>query len=144
MLEVGDTWACASGMRNGVPQLLRCRTNLAQVVGCKSHSRLLRITWRYEATDASALPSDELLETMAMFENAVIGELERDFVAICVSICVSDGIKEWDAYIADAQRVCDRLNLALESHDTFPIELSVEDDPSWRVYTSLLEVMGLT
>lgn len=141
MLDIGDTWACAFGSSNGVPEVLRCRTNLASVVGCKSHSRLLRIIWRYEPTDASGLPSEDLVETMAVFENAIIAELERDLVAIFASMRVGNSIKEWDAYIADAQRACDRLNLALEAYDPFPIELTVEDDPSWGVYRSLLEMI---
>ncbi len=139
MLNIGDTWACATGTNNGLPQLLRCRTNLAEVVGRKSHRRLLTITWKYTPTDESGLPSAELNEQMATFENAIIGELERDFLAIFVSIWVCNGVKEWNAYIVDAQRTCDRLNLALESHKPFPVELAVEDDPSWQGYTTLLQ-----
>jgi hypothetical protein len=95
MLNIGDTWTCATGTNNGLPQLLRCRTNLSAVVGRKSHRRLLRITWRYAATDGSGLPSPELNERMETFENAVVGELERDFLAIFVSVWVCNGVKEW-------------------------------------------------
>src|SRR5437868_5902437 len=100
MLNIGDTWTCATGTNNGLPQLLRCRTNLAEVVGRKSHRRLLRITWRYATPDGSGLPSPELNERMEIFENAVVGELERDFLAIFVSVWVCNGVKEWNAYIA--------------------------------------------
>jgi hypothetical protein len=76
---------------------------------------------------------------MATFEDAVVGELERDFLAIFVSVWVCNGTKEWNAYITDAQRTCDRLNQALGYHDPFPVELTVEDDSSWQVYATLLE-----
>lgn len=138
MLNIGDNWTCATGVNNGLPQLIRCRTNLDEIAARKTHRRLLRITWKYATTDRSGLPSADLNERMATFENAVVGELERDFLAIFVSIWVSNGIKEWSAYVSDAQRTCDRLNQALESYDPFPVELTVEDDPSWREYKSLL------
>jgi hypothetical protein len=138
MLNIGDTWTCATGTSNGLPQLIRCRTNLDKIVGGKTHRRLLRITWKYTKTDQSGLPSAELNERMATFENAIVGELERDSLAIFVSIWVCNGVKEWSAYISDAQRTCNRLNQALESHDPFPVELTVEDDPSWQEYKSLL------
>ena len=138
MHSIGDHWTCATGVNNGLPQLVRCRTNVDKIAGRKTHPRLLKITWRYPTTDKSGLPSAELNEAMATFENAVVGELERDLLAIFVSVWVCNGIKEWSAYVSDAQRTCDRLNQALESYEPFPVELTVEDDPNWREYRSLL------
>lgn len=89
-------------------------------------------------TDASGLPCDALMERMTAFENAVFEELERDLLAILVSVAVCNGVKEWCAYIGDAQLACDRLSPVLEPHERFPVELTVEDDASWELYTEML------
>jgi hypothetical protein len=144
MLSFGDTWTCATATCDGWPRLIRCRTNVADIADGMSLPRLLRITWKFPVADASGLPSAELNETMAEFENAVVAELELDSTAIFVSVLVCNGVKEWNAYIADAQRVCDRLNRALASHRPFPVELTVEDDPGWQTYRKLVKSLNTT
>ncbi len=117
MLNLDDTWICVAGNNNGLPQLLRYRANLARIGSRNSHRRLLTITWNYAITDPSGLPSAELNHEMTTFENAIFDELERDQLAIFVSVGVCNGTKEWKAYIQDPQLTCDRLNLAL-GHET--------------------------
>ena len=92
--------------------LTRCRANLGEIAGVKTHPRLLRIVWRYQSDEPSGLPPEKLNEKMASFENAIVNELEKDFVAIFVCVCVANGIKEWLAYISNAQLTCNRLNVA--------------------------------
>ncbi len=75
---------------------------------------------------------------MATFENAIVDELEKDALAVFVSVTIHNGVKEWSAYIKDAQETCNRLNLALAHHEPFPVELTVEDDPSWTAYAGAL------
>jgi hypothetical protein len=142
MLNVEDTWIFATGTNNGQPQVLRLRANLVDIVGCKSHPKLLRITWKYATADASGLPSADLNDIMATFENAIVSELESDFLAIFVSVWVWNGIKEWTAYTSDAQRICDRLNQAVVSHEPFSVELTVEEDSTWHVYTTLMNTVN--
>jgi Family of unknown function (DUF695) len=137
MNRFGDDWIGAVGTSGNRVQVTRCRRILGEMAVAKTHPRLLRIIWRYEADDPSGLPSVNLNEKMASFENAIFDELQKDSVAIFVCVCVADGIKEWLAYISDAQRACNRLNEALESHEPYPVELSVEDDPNWREYKAI-------
>ncbi len=140
---LNDSWKAGAGLRNGLPQLIRVRSNLENVALRTAHPRLLKIVWRYEKDDPSGLPSPALAAKMNEFEKVVFDELERDLLAVFVAVSIHDGTKEWSAYVKDVQKACERLNVSLDSLERFPLELTVEDDPDWRQYRSLLPEAGI-
>ena len=75
---------------------------------------------------------------MARFENTVIDDLEEDLLCIFCCVYLHNGLKEWMAYTADIDATCDRLDRALASQEPYPIEITVEDDPTWAEYRNLL------
>ena len=138
-----DPWFRAQGTRDGMPVLIRGRQNLNALVRPESHSKLLRIAWNYLVESETGLPVSPLDDNMAAFENAIFNDLERDRLCMLFSVYTHNGIKEWCAYTSDAQASSDRINIALEPHEPFPIEMTVEDDPGWTEYKDLLRGTGM-
>jgi hypothetical protein len=143
MLNDDDVWFSAEGNQNGRPVLIRGRQNLRDVVGVASHPKLLRIVWEYEVIERSGLPSSELNASMANFENTILTEMERDLLCIFFCVYVHNGTKEWAAYSSDVQATCDRFNAVLADQEPYPVQLTVQDDPEWQEYKSLLRDTGM-
>ena len=143
MLHIDDVWFCAEGNRGGRPVIVRGRQNLREIVGIESHPKILRIVWAYEVQQESGLPSPHLSEKMGGFEDIIFNALEEDLLCIFFSVYLHNGVKKWAAYTSDVQATCDKFNAALASHQPYPVNLTVEDDPLWHEYRNLMTDTGM-
>jgi hypothetical protein len=141
MANEDDPWICVKGEHDGNPILIRAREGLGDLISQERHRRLLRIVWCYDIDHPSGLPSPELSEEMGFFENMIVEALEADRLCVFFGVILHNGAKEWLAYTSDAQDAqdtCNRINLALQDYEPFPIEMTVDDDPNWGEYHKLL------
>jgi hypothetical protein len=138
MQKFDDRWFVAEGKQAGLPVIIRARQHLQPLVSAPSHAKLLRIGWPFVPDAASGLPSREQNSRMQAFEDAIFAELERDQLCIFFCVYLHDGVKRWFAYTSDVQTTCERINAALAGHERYPIEMQVEDDPTWQEYADML------
>lgn len=131
------SWICVATEYDGKPVLIRARERLGELISQECHGRLLRIVWCYDTDYPSGLPSPELSEEMGLFENLIVEALEVDLLCVFFGVTLHNGAKEWLAYTSDAQDTCDRINIALQDYEPFPIEMAVEDDHNWDAYRKL-------
>jgi hypothetical protein len=53
----------------------------------------------------------------------------------------SDPADVW--FVADGQAACKRIESCLEGQNSFPVSITVEDDPNWEEYKRMLEGTGI-
>jgi hypothetical protein len=126
-----DAWNIAKGTNPEKPTVLRFRPSLEAFLGDENYPRRLAIIWKFEAVDASGMPSDTQSADMKDFENLLIEALDPDRLAILAFVFTSAGSREWHFYLSDVSEVGIRINQTLASVPKLPIELNVEDDPNW-------------
>lgn len=126
-----DAWNLAEGESKGRPRLIRYRPNLEEHLGDSRYPRRLIITWNYEVTNTSGMPSDQETEQMRSFEEALDSVLDPERLAILAFIYTHDGLRRWHYCLADVGTVGQRINEALSDRPRLPINLAVEDDPDW-------------
>lgn len=143
MAKPEDTWFIGEGLCDDQPVLLRGRQNVDQLVQRTAYPDLLRIALSYEPYDKSGLPDAETNEQLTQLEDKVFDALEQDL--LCVFFCIStyNGIREWVAYTRSEQEAGERLEACFEGEPPFSIEVTIEDDPEWEEYRSLLEDAGM-
>ncbi|OUS27584.1 hypothetical protein A9Q99_14160 [Gammaproteobacteria bacterium 45_16_T64] len=142
MISIDDRWFAAEGKEDGFPILIRGRGHLKDLVGTKSHPHILRITWDYVPDENSGMPSRDLIASMASFEEAIFGALEKDNLCIFYKIYLHNGIKEWSGYCSEIEVLQEQINKALFGHEQYPIQMAIENDPEWKDYTNLLKNTG--
>ncbi|MGJ8653398.1 MAG: DUF695 domain-containing protein [Opitutaceae bacterium] len=126
-----DAWNIAKGKNPEKPTVLRFRPSLEAYLGDANYPRRLAIFWKFEAADATGMPTDSQSADMKDFENILIEALDHDRLAILAFVFTSDGTREWNFYLSDVSEVGIRINKALAAVPKLPIELNVEDDPNW-------------
>ena len=134
-----DAWSIAEGNYSGCLTMIRFRPNLKNFLGHSSYPRRLSITWEYEKKDGSkGLPSNDQLDEMREFEDVLMKFLDPDGTAILAFVFTSNGFREWNFYIADAQVVGEKINEALLDKPGLPISLEVVNDPDWSEMANVL------
>ena len=140
--QINDTWFAAEAQCDGLPVFIRGRNQLQDLVGLKSHSSVIRITWEFELINATGMPDKQLHKNMQALEQTLFDVLEAKGLCIFYSIYLHNGIKEWSAYCCDTKQVIELLNQALANHERHQINIGYIDDPEWDDYRHMLENTG--
>lgn len=140
--QINDIWFAAEAQRDGLPVFIRGRNQLQDLVGLKSHSSVIRITWEFEPANAAGMPDKQLHDNMQALEQTLFDVLEAKGLCIFYSIYLHNGMKEWSAYCCDTKQVIDLLNQALGNHEKHQINIGYKDDPEWVDYLHMLETTG--
>lgn len=127
-----SAWNIAEGESEGKPRMIRYRPDLESFIGSSDYPKRLVIIWDYEEDNTSGMPSKQVSEEMKNFEDALIGALDPDRLAILTFVLTHAGCREWHYYVNDIQEVGNRINSALSEFPKLPLHLQVEDDPEWE------------
>lgn len=137
-----DAWNIAKGRNPEKPTVLRFRPSLKAHLGDENYPRRLTISWKFEAEDATGMPTDSQSADMKDFEEMLLEVLDPDRLAVLAFVFTANGSREWDFYLSDVSEVGIRINEALSSIPQLPIELNVEDDPNWDELRQVYQMCG--
>jgi hypothetical protein len=138
--DLDGTWAVRRGVEDGVPFVIRLRTDLGNVAGDRSLSKLLQISWNYfvDANGDSGMPAKAQQDEMATFENGVVDALQKSRLAILVSVNTQADMRRWLLYLGNRDKVEQCINAVLDGDASMPIHMTMIDDPNWNFYRNLL------
>jgi len=90
------------------------------------------ISWEYDGSENNGMPEKAINERMIQLEDAIDDEVvATGFCEHAISKTGSN-LKELIYYIHDRDSFLERLNMALRSHDRYPIEITFYKDPDWK------------
>ena len=135
-----SAWNIAEGESEGRPRIIRYRPDLEPFLGSSNYPRRLVIIWDYEIDNSSGMSSENLSEEMKDFEDALVGALDPERLAILAFVLTNSGSREWHYYVSDIQEVGNKINSALSSFPKLPIHLQVEDDPDWEQVSAVYDI----
>lgn len=135
-----DAWNVAEGASAGKPSLLRYRPGLKALLGDDRYPRVLVITWSYEETNSSGMPSDSQAEEMRGFEDVIQSCVDEDRLGILAFVRTGTGTRTLYYYVSDIAEVGNRINAALEPG--LPVQLTVQDDPEWHELRNVYAACG--
>ena len=135
-----SAWNIAEGESEGMPRLIRYRPDLESHIGDSNYPKRLVIIWDYEIDNTSGMPSEQLSEEMKSFEDALVGTLDPDRLAVLTFVLTNAGSREWHYYVNDVQEAGNRINSALSEFAKLPLHLQVEDDPNWEQLSAVYSI----
>ncbi len=90
------------------------------------------ISWEYDGSANNGMPLTAINERMVQLEDAINNEVVgTGFCEHAISKTGSN-LKELIYYIHERDSFLARLNVALRSHEQYPIEIAFYEDPDWK------------
>lgn len=127
-------WSITTGQLDGNPLIFRIRGEPPAFAGRASFGELLAVTWPYESPDVHGMPAEEVVARMGELEDLLQPALEEAELAFLAVVVTGNGIREWQWYACDLDRVMQRVNEILADREPFVVEFVSQPDPEWKWY----------
>jgi Family of unknown function (DUF695) len=137
-----DRWSMATGEDNGKPLILRIRNQAPAFATKGAFPHLLAVSWQYDSPNNQGMPSAEEAQRMSHLEDLLKAGLEDVRQAFLTVVVTGNGVREWQWYAADPDKVMAQVNKMLGRLEPFPVQFCFENDPEWEGYSRLLEITG--
>jgi hypothetical protein len=132
-----DDWTVGEAKINGLPWIVRIRSQLPARPDREIYENLIIISWQYSA-DESGMPERAEHKSMNELEDAIEQQLEPSGLGVQAASTTGNGTKEWRYYTYDTDEFMDKFNQSLVGHQTYPIEIQLFKDPDWSGLSELL------
>jgi Family of unknown function (DUF695) len=127
-----EQWSVAQAVNNGKPVLIRFRIQRPTGIEPAAFPFLLSATWSYQS-DETGFPGQEELALMGKFEDA-LAVLEASNTAHLMVVLTGNGDRDWLWYTRGEAEAMRQVNRALKGQPRYPVQFSVQPDPSWSAY----------
>lgn len=98
----------------------------------------VEVSWKYISA-ADGMPSKEDSEMMDEVQKRLTEAFDKDPVAVLTGIYTGDGARNWIFYTLSTNIFGKKLNEALASLPTLPLEIYAENDAEWAEYDEMSE-----
>lgn len=127
-------WFAAEGTIDGKPSLFRGRQSPSEFIGNSAFPFLFVITYSYDSSDETGLPSESQYADISSFERQYLDPLEEKGCWIIAFIKTWNGRVQYFLYVSEVQVAAE----AFEDFSVFPLGLASASDPEWREYRAFL------
>lgn len=141
-MSLSEQWCLATGEDEGNALIYRIRLNAPTFAHKSDFHYLLLFLWAYDAPSCQGMPSNEDAERMTDLENLIQPAIEDAGQGFLAAIVTGNGIREWQWYVRQPDAILALVNKALGHLETYPIEISFQDDPDWSIYGQFLDFTG--
>lgn len=138
MASYGVWWTAPAVAENNARIMVSGRKDVAQWRDNPRFGIRVEITWRY-TPDAEGFPDVNTADMMEQAENALEEAFRKDPVAVLTGVFTGDGERNWIFYTLSTNIFGRKLNEALASLPTLPLEIMCENDPQWAAYDEMAE-----
>ena len=94
------------------------------------------ISWQYDGSENNGMPVKAINERMIRLEKAIKDGVEATGFCEHAISKTGSNLKELIYYIHDRDSFLERLNVALRTHERYPIEITFEEDPEWTEHSN--------
>jgi hypothetical protein len=125
------TWSVAEGTVDGLPLVVRYRSELPDQETRETYRWLAVISWSY-SQGQSGMPQKEENARMNEMEDAVEADVESRGYCVQAVTRTGNGTRVWSYYIRERDEFTVALNRALSGKPRLPIQINFYEDPSWE------------
>lgn len=143
MAKQNDWWTSPTESETGRLIMVTGRRDVDKFRDNPKYSIRVEITWRY-AGDSQGMPSEADSQMMEKVQDAITGVFEKDPVAVLTGIFTGDGQRDWIFYTLSTHIFQRKINEALATLPTLPLQFYAENDPGWEEYAEMKDLSEIT
>lgn len=123
----------------GFPVIVKFVNELPPIDIQKCLTSLTVISWKYDGSSNNGMPTNEINEKMLVLENALNKTMEISKLYVHAYSRTGNNLKELVYYSKGLDGFMPLLNEALQSHESYPIDIDFYEDSEWTELKKLLE-----
>jgi len=132
-----DQWTVARGVYEGKPMLVRTNEALRALVGDKQHKYQVGIAVPFKHSRADGFPPDEEIAGLNEIEDRIVDLFKATDGHLFAIVITTGGMREFVVYTSDPGRARTQFQTLKSKTRSHEVQFMVQEDPEWRVYTSL-------
>lgn len=136
-LPLDGPWSVANGQNNGRIMIVRSNTGYREFGSLQDYEHQVGIAVPLRQAEATGLPSAAEGAQLDQLEDAICSSLEEKAESLLVAIITTNGMREFVFYTREPERVKQRFDELREKITSHTIQLMIQSDPQWRVYSQL-------
>jgi hypothetical protein len=94
------------------------------------------IVWTYQSENGQPIKGEHA--RMDLMEDTLASVLPKAGFATLALVSTGENLREWTYYARSEDEFMDLFNLALTGMPVFPIDIHIEYDPTWSMYSKFL------
>jgi hypothetical protein len=141
-MKTDSRWSVATAEDDGKPLIFRIRNQAPSFATKANFPHLLTVSWQYESPNDQGMPAPAQAQRMAELEHLLEAGLDGAREAFLTVVVTGNGVREWQWYARDPDKIMELVNQTLGHLEPFPVEFSFQDDPAWQGYSRFLGITG--
>jgi hypothetical protein len=136
-LPIDGPWSVAEGQNNGRAMIVRSNAGYLELGSLQDYEHQVGIAVPFRDAQANGLPSAGESAQLNHLEDAICSSLEEQAESLLVAIITTGGMREFVFYTRAPERVKEHFDKLRNQIATHTIQLMIQSDPRWRVYSQL-------
>jgi len=96
------------------------------------------VSWKYDGTENNGMPLKEINNRMIILEDAIENSMNSTDFFTHVYSRTGNNLKEFAYYSKSQKDFMEILNLTLEKHEAYPIEINFYEDKEWADFKTVI------
>lgn len=142
MSYADEEWLVAEATIDGKQIIYKFISKLPDESQRKAMPWLTVVSWKYDGSINSGLPSKEENDQLIKLEDGLETIEGRNSLFLDVYTATGNNLKEFVFYIADREMFMSNFNKALTGHSAYSIEINFYEDKSWDDLKNCLIARG--
>jgi hypothetical protein len=131
-----DTWFLATGE----DVIFRIREGPPTFATKEALPKLLVVKWKFDSEINNGMPLPDILARMQDLENLLEPVFTAARQAFLTVVATGNGVREWQWYAANREKVMELVNKTLGELEPFPVQFSFQHDPGWEAYSQFSRI----
>lgn len=137
-----NRWIRASGTLNNKPISIQYREDWQLAKDAGEYPVCVQIAWNASSLDDSTgYPSLAEQSDILTFSEHLQRFAEADENALILMVIAHAGVNQWVIYTRDTETFRAALESIPPREGLYPIEVVADDDPQWRTFTQVYQVI---
>jgi len=136
-LPLDGPWSVAEGHNNGRVMIVRTNAGYREFGSLQGYEHQVGIAVPLLDAEATGLPSAAESAQLNEVEDAICSSLEEQAESLLVAIITTSRMREFVFYTREPERVKQRFEQLRNKITSHTIQLMIQSDPKWRVYSQL-------
>ena len=126
-------------IEDGFPVIMKFVNELPEKQIMEKLPYLVVVSWEYDGKKNNGMPEKKINQKMIILEDAIDKSMAKTDIFTHAYSRTGNNLKEFVYYGTNQEEFMNLLNITLDKHEEYPIEIKFYEDKDWTEFKKVLE-----